>query len=171
MYLAVVLLILFFLIGACIYLITGIISIASQSPYVPTADKVSQLILSHAHPKKGDTFVDLGAGDGRVVKIAQDKFKLSARGYEVNPILRLYSRLHYNIELSETDLFLASIDDADIIYIYLFPKLIKKLEHKLIREAKKGATVISYSFAIEGLSNKLLTKVKIGKRTAFYYKM
>lgn len=171
MYLAVVLLILFFLIGGCIYLITGIISIASQSPYVPTADKVSQLILSHVHPKRGATFVDLGAGDGRVVKIAQDKFKLKARGYEVNPFLRLYSRLHYNIELSETDLFFASIGDADIIYIYLFPTLIKRLESKLRKETKKGTTIISYSFPLEGFSDKLLTKVKIGKRTVFYYKM
>lgn len=105
------------------------------------------------------------------MKIARDKFKLEARGYEVNPFLRLYARLHYNVELSETDLFFASIKDADIIYIYLFPKLIKRLEQKLLKEAKKNTTVISYSFQIEGLSDKLLTKVKIGNRTAFYYKI
>jgi hypothetical protein len=142
-----------------------------HSPYVPTKDDVASKILSHLKLKKGAKFIDLGAGDGRVVKIARDTFKLNAIGFEVNPMLQIYSKLRYGITLSGTNLFKAPISNADIIYIYLFPKLIAKLEKKLTSEAKKGAIIICYSFPILGLSKKLTHTAKIGKRYAFYYKI
>ena len=171
MYIILVFLFLFFLIGASAYLLTSIFSILHHSPYVPTADATTTAILNHARLKPGSAFLDLGAGSGCVVAIAQNKFRLKAIGYEVNPILCIYARLRYHVTLICTNFFTEPWPQTDIIYIYLFPKLIVKLEHKILTECNKETIIISYSFPLLFLEDRLTDTIVLNHRDVFYYKI
>ena len=101
----------------------------SDAPYVPTKmDKIRE-VLKSAGIKKGKKFYELGSGDGRVVFEAA---KLGAHpiGIEQSLLRVLYSRYKKvkNAKFIHGNIFSKTYSDADIIYIYLLPKDIAKLE-------------------------------------------
>ena len=58
------------------------------APFVPTPNKVGIRLLSLAHLAPGETLVDLGSGDGRLLSLAVSHFEASrAIGYELDPEL------------------------------------------------------------------------------------
>ena len=123
----------------------------SDAPYIPTKMDQIRKILKLAGVKRGKKFYELGSGDGRVVfetvKLGADSF-----GIEQSWIRVLYSkwkakRLNLqNAHFIHGDIFSKTYDDADIIYIYLLHKGVKKLEEKLKRELKKGSVVITQTY-------------------------
>lgn len=171
MYFLAVILVLIFLITATVYLLTGIISIVNHAPYVPTSLDALKEMLKAANPKKGQAFIDLGAGDGRAVEIANEEFKMNASGYEVNPMLCILAKLRYGIKLHNKNMFEADISDSDIIFVYLFPRLLKKLAPKLNKECKEGTIIISYTFKIKGLEDKLYKTIEVENNRVYYYRM
>ncbi|MBI2597413.1 class I SAM-dependent methyltransferase [Candidatus Daviesbacteria bacterium] len=123
----------------------------SDAPFVPTKMDHIRKILKLAGVKKGKRFYELGSGDGRVV-LAAAKLGAYAVGIEQSWIRILYSKqlaLHLpgiNVKFYHGNLFSKSYKDADIIYIYLLHKGVKKLEEKLKKELKKGAIVITQTY-------------------------
>lgn len=126
----------------------------SDAPFVPTKMDKIRKILKLAGVKKGKKFYELGSGDGRVV-IEAAKLGAHAFGIEQSWIRVLYSRWiagrqnppkGFFCQFFHGDLFKKSCADADIVYIYLLPKGVKKLENKLLKELKKGSVVITQTY-------------------------
>lgn len=120
----------------------------SDAPYIPTKLEAIRKILKLAGVKKGKKFYELGSGDGRVVMEAA---KLGAKSYGVEQswIRVLYSRWkasRQNCKFYHGDIFKRNYQDADIVYIYLLLKGVKKLESKLKKELKKGSIVITQTY-------------------------
>src|SRR3989344_4797861 len=115
LYFIVIFIILIFIISVAVY-ITGLIySSLKGSPYVPTKRKIIQNILKQAGLKKGQSFIDIGCGDGRVVEEAVVGFSANAVGIDINPILiwraRFRALLKPNSNLG--GYFVANIIDYD----------------------------------------------------------
>lgn len=123
----------------------------SDAPYVPTKMNLIRKVLILANVKKGKRFYELGSGDGRVVFVAA---KLSADSYGVEQswIRVLFSKYKAfkqqvnNAKFIHGNIFSKNYSDADIVYIYLLPKGVKRLEGKLQKELKKGAVVITQTY-------------------------
>lgn len=127
----------------------------SDAPYIPTKMDQIRKVLKLANIKKGKKFYELGSGDGRVVfeaaKLGADSF-----GIEQSWVRVLYSRYKAlklashsssgNVNFYHGDIFKKTYQDTDIIYIYLLPKGVKRLEEKLKRELKKGSVVITQTY-------------------------
>src|SRR4051812_42036664 len=81
------------------------------APYVPTSDKLLMDILNQSHLKKGDKFLELGSGDGRVTRMAVKKFGVYGVGIDINPMLTIYAKYLArkekikNIQFKKGDLF------------------------------------------------------------------
>lgn len=126
----------------------------SDAPFIPTRGENLKTILKLAGVKRGKKFYELGSGDGRVVleaaKLGADSF-----GIEQSLLRVLYSKLKASkLNLKRAKFFHGNIFsknyyDADIVYIYLLPKGVKKLESKLKNELKKGAIVITQTYHFE----------------------
>jgi ribosomal protein L11 methylase PrmA len=56
------------------------------APYLPTLDKPMKAALELAELKPGQTLLELGCGDGKVL-IAAAKQGVHATGFELNPLL------------------------------------------------------------------------------------
>lgn len=123
----------------------------TDAPYVPTKMGLIQKVLKLAQVRKGKKFYELGSGDGRVV------FEAAKMGAESIGIEQSWLRVWYSIYQAKKlhlpnayffhgNIFKKNYRDADIIYIYLLSKAIKKLEQKLPNELKKGTIIITQTY-------------------------
>ena len=123
----------------------------SDAPYVPTKMEIVNKALRLSGVKKGKRFYELGSGDGRVVLEAA-KLGANSFGIEQSLIRVIYSKYtawknHLkNASFIHGNVFKRNYQDADIIYIYLLPKGVTKLEPKRHKELKKGSIVITQTF-------------------------
>lgn len=121
----------------------------SDAPYVPTKMARIRKILKLAGLKKDNIFWELGSGDGRVVIEAA---KMGAKSYGVEQSLlrvlwsRWKARKLPNAKFIHGDIFKQDFSSADIVFIFLLPKGVEKLETILKRNLKKGARVITQTF-------------------------
>ncbi|MEK7583665.1 MAG: class I SAM-dependent methyltransferase [Patescibacteria group bacterium] len=128
----------------------------SFAPWIPSSAHMARLALDFIAPSPSMRFIDLGAGDGRIVFLAARKYGMRAYGYELSPLPYLLSRLlqlkykKLPVTLTRRDLFTADLSEFDIIYLYGLPEALhEKLEPKLEREARPGSYVISYNFPLK----------------------
>ena len=141
------------------------------APYVRSKRNRIETMMELAKIKPGEVIVDLGSGDGILVKEAAKK-GAEAIGVEINPLLAWYSRrklswnsLSKNCRIFRCDLHDYSLKNADVVFLYLYPPTIEKLKGKLARELKADARVISNAFPFSDWDP------AIEKNGVFLYKM
>ncbi len=122
--------------------------------YVSTSRKRITALFDTLPLQAGQTLVDLGCGDGRVLRQAHRRFGVQAVGYELNPLAYLKARLlcagRSGIKVLRRDFLKAEFTDADMVFCYLFPDVMSDVAAKLKAELKAGATVASCNFAMPG---------------------
>lgn len=124
-------------------------------PYVPTPDQVVQGMLKLADVKPGETVIDLGCGDGRIVVTAAKVFGAKGIGYDLNPE-RLreanenarVAKVTDKVKFVEKNLFDADIKAANVVTLYLLPSVNEKLKPRLLKELKPGTRIVSHSFSM-----------------------
>ncbi len=118
--------------------------------FIPTPYSSISKVLDEVEIKRGLKVVDLGSGDGRILKELSKRFDVEAIGYEINPILWLYSKLknlgNPKIKIKRADFLKENLSYADIVFCYLFPDIIQVLKGKFERELKPGSIIISFNF-------------------------
>lgn len=122
----------------------------SGVPFVPSKNKVIATITDNFVLHDGALFYDLGSGDGQALyTLASQHSKTQFIGYELNPVLYLFSKFFRklpNLVFHRKNFFQANLKNADYIYVFLYPGLMKKLLLKLKSELKPGAIVFSNHF-------------------------
>ena len=147
------------------------------SPYVPTSKKELAKIFSPHLLEKNDHFLELGCGDGRIVFYVAQKYPCRSIGVDINPLLIFYSRLKgkflkaRKVKFEIKDIFKTNVSQADVIYLFLMPKLLKKLAIKLKKETKKGCLIISHGFVIQGMKKNLIKTLARKPFPTYYYQL
>lgn len=120
--------------------------------YVSTSRKRIEAVADAVSMKPGQVLVDLGCGDGRVLRCIRRRFDITAIGYEWNLLAFLNARLRClgrrGIKVRLRDFRKADLSGADVVFCYLFPDVLPELSTKLARELRPGAVVVSANFAI-----------------------
>lgn len=127
------------------------------APYVPTLRKQVDDIMAIYPLKKGDVFVDVGSGDGVVLRAAATK-GARAVGFELGPWLWLISKIicrkYKNITIHFGNFWHQDLpSDTTVVYTFLNGKYMRKLERKLQAHVDKNGRVvyfITYGFKISG---------------------
>lgn len=119
-------------------------------PWVPTREKRIRRALQLAKLQPGETFYDLGAGDGRVLLIAAKEFGAQAIGIEIGPVqcllgwLRIwFSGSRQKVRMRCGNFFKADISDADVVFVYATSSQTSRLLPLLKRQLCPGARVVS----------------------------
>ena len=117
-------------------------------PYVATQRHKIEVIMKFAQVKKGETIVDLGSGDGRLLFASAAK-GARAIGYEINPLLIFLTLLHAklkglsdNIVVIRRNLWKADLKVADVIFVYAKRKTMQKFEDFVYKNAKSGTRIV-----------------------------
>lgn len=123
-----------------------------DAPFVPTGRSSVRKIMKIADVSPGEVFFDLGAGDGRFVRAAASAGAM-AYGFERVWLLTFFARCLIRLQklsgrafMRHESLFHADLHSADVVYTYLFPQAMAKLEAKALRELKPGARIVSRAF-------------------------
>ncbi len=132
--------------------------VSSRAPYIPAPLSVVHAALRAAWVTPCDIVYDLGSGDGRVVVIAaRDYCVRKAVGVEIDPVLvevaRAYARIYGvadRVEIIEGDFMEISLEDATLVYIYLYKSINEVLRPKLEAELQPGARVVTVDFPVPG---------------------
>jgi SAM-dependent methyltransferase len=124
------------------------------APYLPVWGNDADGLLELARIKPGQKLLDLGAGDGKLLKAAARR-GIYGEGWEINPLVYLVAvincwRYRKLIKLHFGDYWRASLPQADAIYVFLIDRYMAKLDRKLVAEVSRPTTVISYVFEIPG---------------------
>lgn len=124
------------------------------APYLPTLKPQVAAALELANLKAGDTLLELGCGDGRVV-LAAARRGLNVVGYELNPLLALiaWSRTwpyRRQVRIIWGNYWLADWPPADAIFVFLLAKYMPKLDKKIIQYKHKPVKLVSYAFKLPG---------------------
>lgn len=61
------------------------------APFAPLSHERIKTMLKLLKPVKGKRFVDLGAGDGRIM-LEASRIGLKSYGYEINPLLVFFCK-------------------------------------------------------------------------------
>ncbi len=124
------------------------------APYLPTLKKQSEEALKLLDLKPGQTMLELGCGDGRVLRAAAQK-GIRSIGYELNPILVIIAKIvtwkhRKNVQIIWGNYWLKKWPEADGIYVFLLDKYMKKLDKKIIQSQTTPTTLASYTFKVPG---------------------
>ena len=127
------------------------------APFVATPLPVVRHMLTLADLKPGETFYDLGAGDGRTVIMAAQEFGARAVGVELREDLakKALSTIYElgiqdRVTIVQEDIFSVNITHANVVFLYLTTSANDKIKPKLEKELKKGARIVSHDYEVLG---------------------
>jgi hypothetical protein len=131
---------------------------ASVAPFIPSPPDVVRKMLEVAEVGQDDVLYDLGCGDGRILLMAVQEFKVKkAVGFDLNKtfcdtITKKVGELHLQdrIQAINENFFLADLSPATVITLYLTTSGNEKLKPKLESESKPGTRIVSHDFPIKG---------------------
>lgn len=123
--------------------------------WVPTPDALVTHMLKMAKVTSQDFVMDLGSGDGRIAIAAAKQFGANAEGIEYNPELVVLSNkaaqqagVADKVKFIKADLFETDFSKADVITMYLLPRINLQLRPKLLA-LKPGTRIVSHAFTMD----------------------
>ncbi len=132
-------------------LIGFLVSSVSGAPWVPARKYDLELLLDDVSLQKNEVYLELGCGDGRLVRAAARR-GAKAVGYELNPLLWLIAWLscigRANATIKFGNFWSVDLGSSDVILAFLVPRTMPRLEQKANREMKKSARLVSYIFPL-----------------------
>ena len=127
----------------------------SVCPLVETPPEVLDAALALAGVTPSDFLCDLGCGNGRMLVRAATRIGCACVGFEVNPFCLRRSResaerarVSHLVEVVEFDLLAADEDAhfraATVVFLYLQPRVVQRLERLLTDAVDSGKRVVIY---------------------------
>lgn len=142
-----------FLAGFIIFLLFGFV-VFFGPPFLPTLKPQTEAALDMLALKKGQTLLELGSGDGRVM-LAAAKRGWNVVGIELNPILVLVSwlrcwRYRRHVKVIWGNYLTKRLPPADGVFTFALPRLMPKLDGRLAAWRTKPILLASYAFEVPG---------------------
>lgn len=124
------------------------------APFLPTLRTHTRPALDLLDLKPGQILVELGSGDGRVMREAARR-GIKTIGYELNPLLVIYSRV-LNLRFRKLTVvkwknyWRQPLPQCDGIYAFLLVPYMAKLDKKIVSQANRPVKLVSFAFKILG---------------------
>jgi SAM-dependent methyltransferase len=121
------------------------------APYVPTLDRQAIVALELLGLEPGQTLLELGSGDGKVLLLAAQA-GLNVVGIELNPILVVISRMRTwryraQVRVIWGDFWLVTWPECDGVFSFLLDRFMSRLDERM---QKIHRPLASFAFEIPG---------------------
>ena len=138
------------------------------APYLPTLRPQIKAALELAELKKGQTLIELGCGDGRVL-LAAARQGINVVGYELNPLLAAIAWLRTlpyrrQVRVIWGDFWRADWPPADAAFTFLLPRYMARLDATCRHYHHRPLKLVSFAFQVPG------KKPSAEKRGVFLYR-
>lgn len=123
-------------------------------PYVPTLARQKVAALDLLDLKPGQTLLEIGSGDGRVMRAAA-KRGLMVVGIELNPVLVVVSRVvtwryRKQVRVIWGNVWQVTWPPADGVFTFFLPRFMARLDHRLQDWQRRPFYLASFAFRIPG---------------------
>ncbi len=150
--------------------------VRTRVPFVPSPKNDIEFIVRELNISEKDVFYELGSGNGRVVFLVEKLSGAKSVGFELTGWTYWYAKFKAKIIKSKAqffnkDFFKEPWHEATVIYCYLYPPLMKKMEEKFLRETKSGSVAIVRDFPFPALKPNVLHKMPNDHHFYIYKKM
>ena len=139
-----------------VFILFLFLPLAFGAPFQPSSKKRVRIITEIAKIKEGERVAELGSGNGKLV-IALAKTGAEVHGYEINPVLILWSRwkikklgLEKKAFVHWKNFWKVDLKKFDVIILFQVYYIMRKLGNKIKKEAKKGTRVVSNTWKFPG---------------------
>jgi len=126
-------------------------------PYVPSPQSVVADMLRYAEVGPNDFLIDLGSGDGRIVRTAAKVFGARGFGVEIKEDLVRQANeaarqegIGEQARFYKQDLFKTDLSQASVVTMYLLPDTVNLLKDKLLAELRPGTRIVSHDYPLTG---------------------
>lgn len=124
------------------------------APYLPTLKPQVKSALDLLDLKEDQTLLELGSGDGRVLREAASR-GINAVGYEINPALVIISyfvtlRYRQRVTIRWRNYWRGDWHKADGVYTFLLDKYMGKLDKKIKSQSPRPRKLASFAWKIPG---------------------
>lgn len=128
--------------------------VAFGAPYLPTLQPRTRDALDLLALQPGQTMLELGCGDGRVLRAAA-KQGIRGIGYELNPLLVLTAKLvtwqyRAQVKIRWANYWRLPLPQSDGVYVFLLDRYMARLDQKVRQELKPPVHLVSFAFEIPG---------------------
>ncbi|MDH5447838.1 MAG: class I SAM-dependent methyltransferase [Candidatus Bathyarchaeota archaeon] len=127
------------------------------APFVASPLPVVRHMLKLVTLRPGETFYDLGSGDGRTVIMAAQEFGARAVGVELREDLakKALATIHEfgiqdRVTIVQSDMFKINLSPANVVFLYLTTSANDKVKPKLEKELKPGTRIVSHDYEVLG---------------------
>lgn len=122
-------------------------------PFVPLSKLQRDNLKKYIKLDPNSMVVDLGCGDGRVMRLFEQMGVKKIEGYEVNLLAYLLAIIINKLKGSKTiiyykNFFKVNLSKYNVVFVYLMPNVLMRLRDKFDHELKPGTKIISASFEI-----------------------
>lgn len=131
--------------------------VTEKVPLYLSNSLTQQTIAEFSPATKAAKVIDLGCGLGGVVcAVARERPEASVLGVETAPLsfaiawLRVTLLGLTNAEIRFQSIWATDVSNADLVYAFLSPAPMTRLNEKLSAEMKPGSVFVSNSFAVPG---------------------
>jgi hypothetical protein len=125
----------------------------TAGPYVPTPQVIVDRMLQFGNVTASDFVIDLGSGDGRIVRTAAKTFGASGFGVDIDGELVERSNsmaqregIADRAKFYREDVFKADLTRATLLTLYVLPEMMANLRPKLLTELKPGTRIVSHDY-------------------------
>lgn len=141
------------LIFGCLVLLFSVVVFVGP-PYLPTMRKQVTTALDLLELEAGETLLELGSGDGRVM-LAAAKRGYKVIGIELNPLLILISyivtwKYRRHVRIIWGNYWGAPWPRADAIFTFMLPRYMPRLDQRIEFWRTKPIKLASFAFTIPG---------------------
>lgn len=154
--------------------ITGLIR-ARGVPFVPLTRAKMTFLQKHVKLNQDTRVIDLGCGDGRVLRLFERQGVQNLVGYEVNLSAAIQAGLQKFFHRSKAEIhyknfYKINLSGFNVVFCYLLPNALLPLREKFDKELRPGTKIISYDFAIENWRQpeEIFRETRGGKNNAIY---
>ena len=141
----------------CAFLFLSVVnSIYYGIPHVATFTSDIRVMRDglRSYPINNKRLLDLGSGSGRMVRFFEREFGMVCTGYEVDLGNHLFAHflgwiMRSHACLVKGDFNKLSFRDYDVVYMYLFPEIVMRIEDRIWQECAPGTLIVSNAFKLQ----------------------
>jgi SAM-dependent methyltransferase len=142
-----------FLLKSLFLITTGwVLPVTQGALFIPSSRINIETFLGALPMHPQEFFVDLGCGDGRVLREVHRRYKVRALGIEINPLAYAAAKILTvglrGVRIKRRNFLEEALGSADVVFCYLFPDILEELAEKLTKELQPGARVVSCNFPL-----------------------
>lgn len=144
----------------------GLYALISGAPFLPSHNHRILAMLELSGLKKSDVVVDLGCGDGRILRHFAKKGAKKLLGYEFSLPTYVFAKIRCAsspVKIVFADFWKKDLSDANVVICFLMDKAMQRFEREIWPKLKKGTRILSNDFVMKNV------KVDKQERRVFLY--